>query len=149
MKVYAQDLILDNHTYKMELHFPGLSWVSGQAVKLKILTLLDGYDIGADWTCPLGGDTWFLTYHVKATGRQITHGEMFDWCIYPTADSVLWVDCIDLGIVEPLFEPDIPLPEWLKDLGLNWKMIVIAVISILVALVALKALPYGRRRKAK
>lgn len=137
MKVWPDDLIEYDHTYKMELHFPDLSWLDGQIVKVKILALLDSYDIGANWTCPLGSDTWFLTYHLKATGRKITHGDMFVWCISPTYEVVMWIECIDLGERESLLVPDTPLPEVISK---NWRWLVGIIITVLVLLVIL---PYG------
>ena len=139
MKIMPNDLILDTHTYKMELYFPGLSWVSGQVIKAKVLGLLDSYDIGAFWTCPFGSDSWFLTYHLKATGRIITHEQMFDNCITPICDRAMWIDCIDLGEREDLLAPDQPLPEWLKNLPeiikKDWKWFLAGVIGILVLLI--------------
>lgn len=139
-QIMPKDLILDTHTYKMELHLPGLSWISGQGAKVKILSNLDSYDIGASFSCPVG-DSWFLTYHLKATGRIITHGEMFDNCITPVYDRTMWIDCIDLGVIEPLFTPDIPLPEplvkagkdfltWLKDYWYIGMVFIVAVLTI-------------------
>jgi len=136
LKVWPDDLIEYGHAYKMELHFPELSWLGGQAVKVKVLWNLDALDIGSNWTTS-GGDTWFLSYHLKATERVITHGEVFNLGIKLAYDGAMWIDAIDLGEYESLLIPDTPLPEAISK---NWKWLVGIVITVLVLLVIL---PYG------
>lgn len=143
MKVYSEELILATHSYKMELHFPGLSWLRGQIVKVKILWNLDAMSIGANWTTG-GADTWYLFYHLKASGVSITHGKVFNEAIKTAYDDVIWIEAVDLGEEEPLFTPDIPLPQWLKD----WKWLGVIVIVILAFLVALSMGYKRRKRKA-
>jgi len=52
----------------------------------------------------------------------------------------MWIDCEDLGVIEPLFTPDTPLPEGLKK---NWKLLLGGMVGILALLIAL---PYGYKR---
>ena len=78
-----------------------------------------------------------MTYHLKASGRSLTHGQMFDNCIKSAYEGAIWIDCIDLGERESLFEPETPLPEVISK---NWKWLIGIVITVLVLLVIL---PYG------
>ena len=138
MKVWPEDLLEYEHNYKMEIHFPGMSKLVGVGVYFKTLTLLDNYDIGANWTYT--EDSWILNnYHLKASGRTLTHGQMFNNCIKPAYDGAMWIDAFDMGERESLFPPDIPLPESLKE----WKGLLGIAIVILMLLVIL---PYAYRK---
>ena len=159
MKVWPDDLIEYDHKYKMELAFPELSWLGGFSVRYQIDALCQTYNIRASWELPIGSDVWFLSYHLTATGREITHGEMFTNCIKPAYDGAMWIDCIDLGEVKAAWDPTELYPglipeEWvkaLKDLAdtikTNWKLIAGIILAIILSLVALKVLPYGGKRK--
>lgn len=141
MEVFPEGVIETGKTYKIELHFPGANWLTLQGVKLKVLLNCDSLDIGAKWIAATG-DTLFLEYHLKATGRYLTHGELFQEAIKTADDGAMWIDCIDLGEREGILTPDVPMPEWLKD----WKLIAGVIITGLVLLIAL---PYSYKRKAK
>jgi len=151
LKVWPDDLLEYEHNYKMELAFPELSWLGGFSVRYQIDALCHTYNIRASWELPLGSDVWFLSYHLTATGREITHGEMFTNCIKPAYDAAMWIDCIDLGEVTAVFTPEelYPglFPEWLKDfpeaISKNCKWLITVAIIILVLLVVL---PYGYKR---
>lgn len=146
MNVWPDDVLEYEHNYKMEIHFPELGWLQGQWVKVKILWNLDAMSIGSNWITG-GADTWYLFYHLKASGVVVTHREVFNEAIKTVYDGAMWIDAVDLGEEEPLFTPDVSLPEFIKkipgSLGKYWGSLLAIIIIILVLLVIL---PYGYKR---
>jgi len=138
MKVYPDQVIESGYNYKMEIYFEGMTWYNYAWFTQRILWLLDGMSIGANWISG-SDDTWYLFYHLKASGATVTHSQIFD-TVNTVYERAVLVENIDLEEREPLFEPDTPLPEVISK---NWKWLVAIVITVLVLLVIL---PYGYKK---
>lgn len=144
MHVYRGELLIPNHYYKATVYFEGMGWWNYAWYTQRILWLLDGLSVGANWVSG-ANDIWYLHYHLKASGVSVMHSEIID-IIMSVYDRAQVIEIEDLEAVEPILTPDVPLPEPLKVMAKNWKLVAGVVLTSLALLVVLS---YGYKKHKK
>lgn len=144
MYVSRGELLIPGQHYKATVYFEGMTWYNYVWYTQRILWLLDGLSVGANWISGKD-DTWYLFYHLKASGVSVTHSEVIDTIMH-VYDRAQVIEIEDLEAVEPILTPDVPLPEWLKVMGNNWKLIAGITLASLALLVIL---PSGYKKRKK